>query len=100
MMGHLPITADVFENIRITCFYTDGSRSPDLNSIDFFFWGALKIAVYVTPVNSELDLVARIVCAAVDIQQSAGIFQSVRQSMVRRCNACFASNGSNIEHFL
>ena len=55
-----------------------GPESPDLNSIDFFFWGTLKSVVYATPVNSELDLVTRIVCAAVDIQQSAGIFQSVR----------------------
>lgn len=76
------------------------SRSPDLNSIDFFFWGALKSVVYATPVNSDEDLVARIVCAAADIQQTAGIFERVRQSMVRRCNACIASNGGNIEHLL
>ena len=75
-------------------------RSPDLISIDFFFWSALKSVVYATPVNLELDLVSRIVCAARDIQQNAGIFQRVCQSMVRWCNACISSNCGNTEHLL
>ena len=49
---------------------------------------------------TELDLVARNVCDTADIQQNVGIFQRICQFMVRRCNACIASNGGNIEHLL
>lgn len=75
-------------------------RSPDLSSLDFFLWGAMKAAVYDTPVESALDLVARIVCAAADIQANAGVYERVRQSMIRRCNACIACHGGNFEHLL
>ena len=37
--------------------------------MDIFLWGALENAVYATPVDSEVDLVAKIVCAVVDIQK-------------------------------
>lgn len=75
-------------------------RSPDLSSIDFFLWGALKGAVYATPIDTDMDLVARIACAAADIKENPGVFERVRQSMVRRCNACITSNGGTFEHLL
>ena len=40
------------------------ARSPDMNPLDFFFWGAMKDRVYATPVVSELELIGRIVAAA------------------------------------
>lgn len=75
-------------------------RSPDLSALDFFLWGEMKRLVYDTPVNSEMDLVARISIAAAMIRETPGIFENVRQSMSRRCRACIHANGSNFEHFL
>lgn len=75
-------------------------RSPDLSSLDFFLWGALKAIVYHDPVESEMDLVARLVCAAATIKETPGVFDRVRQSMLRRCQACLVSDGANFEHLL
>lgn len=75
-------------------------RSPDLSSLDFFLWGAIKCVVYRDPVESEMDLVARLVCAAATIKETPGVFDRVRQSMLRRCQACLASDGANFEHLL
>lgn len=75
-------------------------RSPDLSPIDFFVWGAMKNMVYETPVASAMDLVARISVAAANIRETPGIFQKVRLSMQRRCEACNLANGQNFEHLL
>lgn len=75
-------------------------RSPDLSPLDFFLWGAMKSLVYDTPVNSAVDLVARISIAAATIRETPGIFEHVRSSMSRRCRACIHANGRNFEHFL
>ena len=76
------------------------ARSLDLNPLDFFFWGRMKELVYSTPVVDQMDLVARIAVAAQQIQDTVGIFASVREGMLRRCNACIEANGENFEHLL
>ena len=38
--------------------------SPDLTPLDFFLWGHMKTLVYETPVESEMDLIARIAVAS------------------------------------
>lgn len=76
------------------------ARSPDLSCLDFFFWGALKSMVYETPVDTDTVLVARISVAAANISEKPGIFERVRQSMRRRCEACIRVNGNNFEHLL
>ena len=76
------------------------SRSPDLSSLDFFLWGALKAIVYQDPVTSEMELVARLSCAAAKIKETPGVFNRVRQSMLRRCRACLRSDGTNFEYLL
>ena len=43
-------------------------RSPDLTPLDFFLWGAMEQLVYVTPVESVEDLIARVVMAAEEIR--------------------------------
>ena len=39
-------------------------RSPDLNTLDYFPWGDMKSLVYETPVDSEEDLLTRVMVAA------------------------------------
>ena len=40
------------------------ARSPDLTPLDYFLWGHMKSLVYETPVDSEEDLLARVMAAA------------------------------------
>lgn len=75
-------------------------RSPDLNPIDFFLWGHLKSLVYITPVLNEGDLRIRIHQSCEIIRNSPGIFERVRQSMVRRTNACVEVGGGHFQQLL
>ncbi|GBM11235.1 hypothetical protein AVEN_267807-1 [Araneus ventricosus] len=59
-------------------------RSPDLNPLDFFFWGHMKSLVYEMPVDSDEDAVV----AADKINTTPGIFERVHQSFLRRCELC------------
>lgn len=76
------------------------ARSPDLTPIDFFFWGHLKSVVYETPVETDEELIARIMAASDAISTLPGVFERVRQSLQRRCTACIQAGGRTFEHFL
>lgn len=76
------------------------ARSPDLTPLDFYFWGAMKNMIYSEPVESEEDLVARIVEASETIRQTPGIFQRTRESLLRRSDFCRNVGGRNFEHLL
>lgn len=75
-------------------------RSPDLNPLDFFFWGEMKTLVYDTPVTSAEDLVARINVAAATVADTPGLFARTRQSLIRRCHLCVEVNGRHFENRL
>ena len=60
------------------------ARSPDLNPLDYFLWGNLKSLVFETPVETNMELVGRIVAACNVIQDTPGIFVRVQQNLVRR----------------
>ncbi|GBM27685.1 hypothetical protein AVEN_95348-1 [Araneus ventricosus] len=75
-------------------------RSPDLSRLDYFLWGHLKSLVYATPVDSDEDLVARISVAAASMREIPGIFESERQALHRRCQACITVGGRNFEQLL
>ena len=72
------------------------ARSPDLTCPDFFVWGYMKSMVYETDIDSEDDLVARIVSAAAEVKKTPGIFGS----MARRCTVCLDVNGRVFQHLL
>ncbi|GBM78692.1 hypothetical protein AVEN_244363-1 [Araneus ventricosus] len=65
-----------------------------------FLWGHLKSHVYATPVDSDDDLVARMSVAAARVREISGIFESVRQSLHRGCQACITVGGRNFEQLL
>lgn len=73
---------------------------PDLSRVDFFLWVTLKAVLYATPVESEMDKVAKVVCAAAAIRENPRVIVRIHRSKVRRCNVCFACNGVNFEHLL
>lgn len=63
-------------------------RSPDLNPLDFYVWGHLKSIVYSTPIEDADDLRQRVVDGCQQIRNIPGIFERVRQSMIRRAQMC------------
>ena len=54
------------------------ARSPDMTLLDFFLWGAMKNVVYETLVDSEIELVGRIVAADEEMTEIPDVLQSVR----------------------
>jgi len=60
----------------------------------------MKRLVYETPVQSEEDLVARIVVASDIIQNTPGIFDRIIFNMLRRYNTCLECHGQSFEHLL
>lgn len=75
-------------------------RSPDLNPLDYFLWGHLKSLVYRTPVQNIEDLRNRIFESCSIIKQTPGIFERVRQSMLRRIDVCIAVGGAHFQQLL
>lgn len=75
-------------------------RSPDLTPLDFHLWGYMKNLVYETVVDSEQDLIGRIVAAAGKIKDEPQILQRVQRSFLNRCRLCLEQNGRNFEHLL
>lgn len=75
-------------------------RSPDLNPLDFYLWGALKASVYATQITSAVQLRQRVQAACEEIKISPGLFERVRQSSYRRTQACVMAEGSHFEQYL
>lgn len=60
----------------------------------------MKTLVYETPVESEEELIARILAAAQQIQTMPGLLERANQNMIRRCNACIEVGGRHFQHLL
>ena len=56
--------------------------------------------MFVTPVETDIELVARIVAAYDIIENTSGIFVWVRQNRVRRCHVCIEVGGRQFEQLL
>lgn len=76
------------------------ARSPDLNMLDFYFWGYMKTKVYATHVRTPEELWERIQSAADIVRQDGGVLFSARRSLIRRANLCVQVNGEQFEHLL
>ncbi|GFT77335.1 uncharacterized protein TNCV_2023401 [Trichonephila clavipes] len=74
-------------------------RSPDLSSLDYSLWEHLKSLVQVTALDSDEDLVARISEAAARVRKIPDILERVCQSLHRRCQACIATAGRNLNSY-
>ena len=76
------------------------ARTPDLNPLDYFLWGYLKSLVFEIPVETDRELVAKIVAASDIIQNTSGIFVRVRQNLAHRCHVCIEVGGRQFEQLL
>jgi hypothetical protein len=56
--------------------------------MDFFLWGHIKALIYMSPVDSEEDLIARMAEEAASIRQQPSVFEPKSQSLLRRCRLC------------
>jgi hypothetical protein len=76
------------------------SMSPDFSSLHFYIRRHLKALVYSVRIDNEDTLYQRISDACQTIRNLPGNLDRVRQSMIRRVNACNDSGGGHFEHFL
>jgi hypothetical protein len=75
-------------------------RSPDLNPLDFYLWGHLKLLVYSSSVDDVETLRNRIVAGFQTIRNMPGIWDSLRVAMRRRDEACIQAGGGHVEYLL
>jgi hypothetical protein len=75
------------------------ARSPDLNPLDFYFWGHIKQLVYAEEIHNEEQLQERIMNAALQIGNEQD-FAPIYNSVILRCQACIAAGGGLFEHTL
>lgn len=73
-------------------------RSPDLNPLDFFYWGCLKDKVYAKPIRNLEELKNRIRNAAREINEIN--LRKLRAQFLKRCRACIRAGGRQFEHLL
>jgi hypothetical protein len=73
-------------------------RSPDLNFLDFVFWGFLKAQVYAVKIRYLRHLRQRITdcCATVD----PSMFSKICTNMVKRLRKCVECRSEHIEHIM
>ncbi|CAK1602342.1 unnamed protein product [Parnassius mnemosyne] len=74
-------------------------RSPDLNPLDFFYWGCLKNRVYSKPIVT-LEELRRNITQAADYINSRRYARQIKRSFLRRCHACINAGGKQFEHLL
>ena len=65
----------------------------------FFLLGCLKAIMYKDPVESKMDIIARVVCCAA-IRETSSVFDHVGQSTLHWCQVCIVSDGAFFLHLL
>jgi hypothetical protein len=76
------------------------ARSPDLNPLDFWLWGHLRILVYSSPINDLEVLQQRLQNACQEIRVKPIIFDRVRTSVRQRAERYVEMHGNHIENLL
>lgn len=74
-------------------------RSPDLNPLDFFYWGCLKERIYEKPITTLEELRQKTNQAAAHIN-ARRYPRKIKRSFLRRCRACINAGGKQFEHLL
>jgi hypothetical protein len=68
--------------------------------MDFFLRNHIKALIYMSPVDSEEDLIARIIEVASTIRRQPGIFERTCHFLLRRRRLCIEVGGRTFEHLL
>lgn len=74
-------------------------RSPDLNPLDFYLWGALKAKVYRSgrAIRSAEHLREKIRSAFEEIARDHDVLAKVRNNLKARLQACLRNGGRHVE---
>lgn len=72
-------------------------RSPDLNPIDFFFWGAVKEKAFIRKPTSLVELRTYISDACNDITSNLELCTNVCRSVTGKLQACMKAEGGLFE---
>jgi hypothetical protein len=73
-------------------------RSPDLNTLDFAFWGFLMAQVYTVKIRDIRHRRQRITDCCVTVNPS--MLSKIRINMVKRVRKCVECRGEHIEHIM
>lgn len=76
------------------------ARSPDMTPLDYFLWGEMKQRVYHTIVNTEAELHDRILNAAQEIKNNAGMIRRATQQIQARATLCLQERGGHFEQLI
>ena len=71
------------------------THSPDLNPLDFWFWGTAKGKIYANRPQTLDDLKQNVAHYATEITNDT--WEKVGQNFCIRVKACFNKNGAHIE---
>jgi len=75
-------------------------RSPDLKTLDYYFWGYMHTFVYETEVDSRAALRRRIFAAAEQINNHHHNIASATVFLKIRAKKCIAAGGGHFEAVL
>ena len=73
-------------------------HSPDLNPLDYSFWGQCETKLYDTEINS-IDDVKAVVNEIIENFSEADV-RRMCQNIRKRANLCLLQNGGHFEHLL
>lgn len=76
------------------------ARSPDLNPLDFYLWGALKEEIKTADLSTLDTMKIAIRNAIRSINRQPEVLRSVISNFKFRLNRCLERNGRHIEHVL
>lgn len=76
------------------------ARSPDLNPLDFWFWGHIKGEVYQTAVNTVEELQDRIIQSTNNLKNQRHQTSAATNALVKRCRKCIEVRGGHFEHLI
>lgn len=75
-------------------------RSPDLNPLDYFFWGYLKSKVYEVEIESREHLIQRIEDSCNNLRNNPDLIRKSIGNLHKRARKCVQTGGNHFEQVL
>jgi len=75
------------------------AKSPDLNPMDYFFWGYLKKKVFANP-PASLEIMEKQIQDACDEIRQTNVVSNAMQELKRRTNSCIQRKGQHLEEYV
>lgn len=76
------------------------ARSPDLTPFDFYLWGHVKQLVFMKICDTKVEMRGHIVAAFEKMKSDTNVLESVRDNLLRPCQACITRGGCHMEQHL